>query len=978
MPTDIKSKYAFGREFGGGKSGAYVFQVTDRRLGKTRILKMYPGTLGEDLSVKNDRPLREIYTLCKMSGTPGFPKVYDKGISVKLPEGWHTPPKVLHKGYSLQETIKRQELLDDPNVPFVVMSMASGATLSKLDLKTVAPPSKLLKIADELLDRLLTARTILGEHFQHFDMHPDNIYVDFTQTPSVVLIDFDLVRSNAFETAPLNAYVSKKPLEDHRKKLTDVISPIPERTLNFILKWMPKQKALELLLQLGNARKNTDVRNWMAILGVFAYLLNVEKKVVFCEGIHHCKELNKTLLERAHETLLQHESERLAFRTGAETPPSQEQKSGLNNVISTFIGQEGSEELMEAVHSLDARLYREKSQRVNQDMLALLFEVDFRTPAHQTRAGVQTLGSTGPEHLYVRIDKGAHDTNYLELDCSAFTVSVTGKALTPKIEVKFTDGPGLGISVYAQTREKIVELMAKYVDTVAGNLTGSYKLSCTSFSDFLTLLVKGLTVQFNSHEGPGVSKNGYHVFVNKVIIELFLGVATEITIHFTTRYPDWIATLNSIATTFIGPDVHFGLTYQEDGSYIFRIVLNGAGEPHVCIKAYNEHNQAIRQKMRRKCGKAIALIQSSLISTIESLDMKFNLQAGLVPAPEVRTCRLQALDDDGHAIVEQKLESDFIQKLLGSKATIEGLANGTTTLTPLIALNMARRIIGLKILNGKGSTTASFRNGASATVPFTWSSGKDFRDILGSGLVDGAQGAAGALAGAAVRGLAKKLPGVGALASRYYSTLSGAVDVHTESTRPESTRRTTSYEFPADDADSTGYTATSVDRSHKLFHAMQNVGDAARDVGHAARNFGRTAQDLAHTAGQEAKKNVSKFKKAVRERTARERTARKMAEEMAAGEMPIVEDDTTDTEESPKRPITRSSAKRAAKGVLESGQRKVRDAFRRGFSALKSKPNQRKTRRAEDDERSAEDDEATAARPQKQAYRRGREALVNK
>ena len=135
---------------------------------------------------------------------------------------------------------------------------------------------------------------------------------------------------------------------------------------------------------------------------------------------------------------------------------------------------------------------------------------------------------------------------------------------------------------------------------------------------------------------------------------------------------------------------------------------------------------------------------------------------------------------------------------------------------------------------------------------------------------------------------------------------------------------------------------------------------------------------MAHTAGQEAKKNVSKFKKAVRERTARERTARKMAEEMAAGEMPIVEDDTTDTEESPKRPITRSSAKRAAKGVLESGQRKVRDAFRRGFSALKSKPNQRKTRRAEDDERSAEDDEATAARPQKQAYRRGREALVNK
>ena len=267
VEDDVTSKYSLVKALSGGKSGAYLFLVRKSKAvapdAPLRILKAYPSAFYDPGTrdvrrddagrIAEERPFREIIALCAMSGTPGFPCLYKRGCTA-FPRAWAP---------------------DGPAVvcPYVVMSLAPGATLSALDLRGLTPALS-MGIALQLLRLLLTAERKLGAGFQHFDLHPDNIFVDLAacaptsiveglriSCPSVTLIDFDLVAAPAFGGP---AFLAELP--EQAAKRTGA-QPVPERTIAFVTKWLNPSRASALL---GSVRSvpSTDMRNWLVITHV--------------------------------------------------------------------------------------------------------------------------------------------------------------------------------------------------------------------------------------------------------------------------------------------------------------------------------------------------------------------------------------------------------------------------------------------------------------------------------------------------------------------------------------------------------------------------------------------------------------------------------------------------------------------------------------------------------------------------------------
>ena len=267
VEDDVTSKYSLVKALSGGKSGAYLFLVRKIKAADAtlRVLKTYPSAFYDPGTrdvrrddagrIAEERPFREIIALCAMSGTPGFPCLYKRGCAA-FPRAWAP---------------------DGPAAavvcPYVVMSLAPGATLSALDLRGLTPALS-MGIALQLLRLLLTAERKLGAGFQHFDLHPDNIFVDLTacaptsiveglriSCPSVTLIDFDLVAAPAFGGP---AFLAELP--EQAAKRTGA-QPVPERTIAFVTKWLNPSRASAVL---GSVRSvsNTDMRNWLVITHV--------------------------------------------------------------------------------------------------------------------------------------------------------------------------------------------------------------------------------------------------------------------------------------------------------------------------------------------------------------------------------------------------------------------------------------------------------------------------------------------------------------------------------------------------------------------------------------------------------------------------------------------------------------------------------------------------------------------------------------
>lgn len=273
---DLGAAFERIRMLGGGKSGAFLFLVRKRGSQTVHVLKIYPDAYVQapsqtdmpdtSLLISNERPFREMMTLCRMSGTPGFPVVYQRGCA-RMPVSW------------LDDASLRAHFRTPVVAPFVVMSTARGVALSELNVRNLTL-EQASGIALTLLALLLRARVRMGASFEHFDFHPDNIFVDLAcdtstsphyiktsqeplrvKCPTVSIIDFDLVRAD--ETFG-NLTQFQPVLEEQVQKTKSVTVPVPERTLQFAMKWLTPAK-LNGVFQAVRSIENTDIRNWIVI-----------------------------------------------------------------------------------------------------------------------------------------------------------------------------------------------------------------------------------------------------------------------------------------------------------------------------------------------------------------------------------------------------------------------------------------------------------------------------------------------------------------------------------------------------------------------------------------------------------------------------------------------------------------------------------------------------------------------------------------
>lgn len=187
---DPKSEYTFVAQLSGGKSGATIEIVKHIKTDKDVVLKIYKAETYNPFDIDTDmgsRPLREIYTTCVMSGTKGFPIVYDFGILTE----------------------------NKNNYLYLISELVSGEPMSKVDMKIFSSQEK-ASILLQLLNFLFVARDKLGK-FIHNDLHPNNIFIDATEfsgeikfgekrfmdsKPKVSIIDFDFAVSEKYPQDP--------------------------------------------------------------------------------------------------------------------------------------------------------------------------------------------------------------------------------------------------------------------------------------------------------------------------------------------------------------------------------------------------------------------------------------------------------------------------------------------------------------------------------------------------------------------------------------------------------------------------------------------------------------------------------------------------------------------------------------------------------------------------------------------------------
>jgi len=280
--TDLKHfhRYDLLRTFGGGKSGAYVYLVKDRKTTTEYVIKFYTDAYKKDnVSIDNERPFREVSTLCALSGTEGFPCIFDYGKS-------YMPfTKKITGNVGL----------------FVIMSKANGTELSNINLRDLKPKD-LKCILLKLLILLDKARQVMGNTFEHFDFHTDNIFIDTENVeavdlgnlytvvgPSVYLIDFDLVNSDYFKDKSM----FKDILDEHlgKQKFTPGIA---ERTMEWALKYIGIKELTKEIHQLKKDNiQNTDTRHWYIMLAVIKNIIKYKGPIYTCQTIDECVYNNK-------------------------------------------------------------------------------------------------------------------------------------------------------------------------------------------------------------------------------------------------------------------------------------------------------------------------------------------------------------------------------------------------------------------------------------------------------------------------------------------------------------------------------------------------------------------------------------------------------------------------------------------------------------------------------------------------------------
>lgn len=184
------------RPLGGGKSGAYVFKVRNDTNQENLLLKLYTNAfLDQDGHIMDDeRPFREIYSQCMLSGKLGFNRMHRYG-RIRLESIKHLFTDDLNDaGLSSQPPTKVfRPASAEPALPPMLLCMVTdfskGTALG--DLNLAEHGDRLIGVFLQMLGVYQTASTTMGPaFFQHWDFHPDNIFVDVDGPPVVPAFTF--------------------------------------------------------------------------------------------------------------------------------------------------------------------------------------------------------------------------------------------------------------------------------------------------------------------------------------------------------------------------------------------------------------------------------------------------------------------------------------------------------------------------------------------------------------------------------------------------------------------------------------------------------------------------------------------------------------------------------------------------------------------------------------------------------------------
>lgn len=433
---------------GGGKSGAYIFGVRDihgkfgGEKGKRMILKYYSTSFEAIGAVNEERPFREVITLCRLSGITGFPCLFFYGC-MQTPSAWFASHK------------------DEPPTGhglFALMSEAAGVSLLDLDVNALSLED-IRGIALKLLIIMEHGRRRMGPDFQHFDLHADNIFVDMDNCsndvvqlqlqnadprydmrnffytakacPAVTIIDFDLVRGSAvLDHANPNYPRFNKILDEHKSKYTGP-TPVPERTIEFMNRMIGVQETMALMGIISQHDTGQDMANWFVL--VYTMLRHHELRtrepanlpsMTFCRTARMCMVKNVTMFPDAAQLVIRNFSntqegtdlmnsyvdagrlDRIRIRHGQQ----------IHGFLKLFTNAAISSEMGKQINTFSRKVWDQTN--------------NFPTP-NDTQF-ILTVGSPGDVRYY-RLQNAA------DLRLGTVSVHVGTNALIPYIDIRFPD-----------------------------------------------------------------------------------------------------------------------------------------------------------------------------------------------------------------------------------------------------------------------------------------------------------------------------------------------------------------------------------------------------------------------------------------------------------------------------------------------------------------------------------------------------------
>ena len=264
------------------------------------ILRYYPNSVCVyNGSILDSRPFRHAMTMCSLHGANGFPTFATATVTVHAKKKKETISWVGYGYDGNQKSLQNSwhPTLETTYGMFIVTPKPVGIRLTNLDLASL-DPKRVVGIAIGLLARLREAKKRLGANFQHFDFHPDNIYVNLDKCSIIVIANQP---HKTYENCPSvsieNFYMTQTAYleevfqmdEEQKAKLNQGLY-VSGRTINFCLKLVQPSVLASFMNNMKQQPfKHTDIRNWFLIVKcMLAYKKIDDINIETCLTIDGC------------------------------------------------------------------------------------------------------------------------------------------------------------------------------------------------------------------------------------------------------------------------------------------------------------------------------------------------------------------------------------------------------------------------------------------------------------------------------------------------------------------------------------------------------------------------------------------------------------------------------------------------------------------------------------------------------------------